>query len=127
MQAISHVLNVQGVAPLPTAAAHSLPGIRSSSLQQSKDTRTLAAPEARHAHAAEQLRQQAMTKDTAHSPVAEQQVTLGFASSASCLSVCPHSVLCVSGKVTMSPCHAEGLVHEHWITMQSAACALCVP
>lgn len=71
--------NVQGGAALPAeaaAAAHSLPGIRSSSLQQPKDTRNLAVPQKQLA--AEQPAYEAMAEDTAHSPVAEQQVTVSF-------------------------------------------------
>lgn len=71
---------VQGGAALPTAAAsaaaHSLPGIRSSSLQQSKDTRNLAVPQKQLA--AEQPAYEAMAEDTAHSPAAEQQVAVSF-------------------------------------------------
>lgn len=67
--------NVQGGAALPAeaaAAAHSLPGMRSSSLQQSKGTRNLAVPQKQRA--AEEPPQEAMAEDTAHSPVADQQV-----------------------------------------------------
>ena len=69
--------DVQGGSWLPAAAAHSLPGIRSSSLQQSKGTRTLAAPQEQVAP--EQPPQEAVAEDTAHSPVAEEQVTVTFA------------------------------------------------
>ena len=70
------MLNVQGGASLPAAAPHSLPLMHSSSLQQSKPTRTLAAPQGQVAP--EQPPQEAMADDTAHSPVAEDQVTVTF-------------------------------------------------
>ena len=71
------MLNVQGGASLPAAAAQSLSGMRSSSLQQSKGTTTLAAPQEQAAPG--QPLQEAMEEDTAHSPVAEHQVMVSFA------------------------------------------------
>ena len=71
------MLDVQGGASLPAAAPHSLPGMRSNSLQQSKGTGTLAAPQEQVAP--ERPPQEAMEEDTAHSPVAEHQVIISFA------------------------------------------------
>lgn len=51
--------------------------MRSSSLQQSKDTTTLAAPQEQAAPG--QPMQEAMEEDTAHSPVSEHQVMVSFA------------------------------------------------
>ena len=71
------MFNVQGGASQPATAAHSLPGMRSSSLQQSKGTRILAAPQEQVAPG--QPPQEAMEEDTAHSPVAGHQVMVSFA------------------------------------------------
>lgn len=76
------MVNVQGGTALPTAAAAaaaalSLPGICSSRLQQPKNTRNLAVPQKQLA--AGQPPPEAMAEDTAHSPVAERQVTVSLA------------------------------------------------
>ena len=101
------------------AAAQCRPG---SHLQQSKENRTLAAPEEQHA--AEHPPQEAVVEDTAQSPVAEQQVAISFV-----LSWLPaHDCLCVAMLYNVSKfiCY---LIHTWQHSIEPFvlhACVMCV-